>query len=343
MKKRVLSAIVVAFLLLFGACSAKQEEPSVIIPNGVKETCQMSGSYISGDGETVIHYLLHLYQDGTLVMECHKNRAGTWYEDEEGVLQMTIDEASYSAPKSKSAKRYIFYFKDRVGDEDVEIKMQSETDAVEVAREKDEAMIKYYADRIAELVKQFENRNGEIIFYGGSNFVKWSSLEEDMAPYPVQNKSFGGSNDVTRNFYVDELIVASAPKILVTFNDTNNWTSGQSLEMVLTYREEMLNDLHRKLPNTVILYLSNTPNPLRYFGDYHEKCVQSDEWTREYCEEHEGFEYLDIVSALTKNGEPVEEYWISDQLHLSQEGYAALAPVVKEKLDEICERYGIEF
>lgn len=49
-------------------------------------------------------------------------------------------------------------------------------------------------------------RRGEIVFYGASNFARWTEMETDLAPYPVQNHGFGGSADKDLMFYADRLL-----------------------------------------------------------------------------------------------------------------------------------------
>ena len=316
---------------------------SVAVPADKEETYLFSGTWVSDDDETVIPILVHLYEDGTLVLEAHENKAGGWTKNADGSLSLTIDGEPYTAKYSENLKTMFFRYNGTMGTEEFSVQMTVARDPIVVAKENDEAIIRAFASEVKRLIQFYDGRTGEIIFYGGSNFAKWETLAEDLAPYPVQNKSFGGSNDVSRNYYMQELICDSEPKILVMFNDTNNWTSGQTLETVTSYRETMLDELQKRIPDCVVLYLSNTPNPLRYFGEYHDKSVASDEWTKEYCESHPNMEYLDIVTPLTQNGQPVAAYWQADNLHLTETGYQVLAQVVRAKLDEICATYGIAF
>ena len=354
MKK--LSLMLLSGLLLLAGCTAsfgstdvaetadleiEADQRFVTVPADKEEQMIFTGQWMSDDEETVIPITVHLYTDGTLIAESHEMLAGYWSENEDNTILLQIGENSYTAKYSMNT--YFFRYRGTLGEEEFEVQLTVPEDPEKVAERNNQVIISAFKGTVKDLVNEYEGHEGEVIFYGGSNFVKWENLAEDMAPYPVQNKSFGGSNDATRSAYLQELIYDAKPKILVTFNDTNNWTSGQTMEMITSFREKMLDEIHEKLPDCVVLFLSSTPNPLRYFGEYHSVSVESDEWTKAYCDSHEGFEYLDVVMPLTDNGQPVDVYWQADHLHLTEEGYAVLAPVVKAKLDELSIKYGLSF
>lgn len=330
-------------LLTLAACGEK--EPTAIELKDLEEAYRLTGTYLSPDQETVIHYALHCYVDNSLVLECHQNRGGTWSENSEGALELTIDGASYTAPKSQYTGKYAFKLKDMIGKEEVTIRLESAMDESVGGTQTDELLIRTYEKTVEEMVSKFADRDGEVIFYGGSNFVKWSTLEDDMVGYPIQNKSFGGSNDATRYHFIQELIYDSSPAIVLYMSSSNDWTRGQSLEDVVEFKQKMFDEMAEKLPNTVFIILSSTPNPLRYYGEYQEKMQGCDQWTAEYCAGHENFECLEVASALSLNdgAEPNRELWLDDDLHLNEAGYEILAQIVREKLDEVCETYGITF
>ena len=352
--KRLTLLLLCFMMILPLACSTQSAVPEsvsemeptavpVLVPTDKQEVYSFGGSYELDDAVTVLPYILHCYADGTLVLECHENLAGSWDAVSDTELHIVIDGTDYTAKYSEIFKIFSFRYKDIFDGEEISLQLQTVRDPAEVAKETNDAMIASAQKDVKRMVEAYAGHEDEIVFYDASHFVRWKTLEADMAPYPVQNKSFGGSNDVSRYYYMKELVYDANPKILVTLNDTNNWTSGQTLDMVLPFREKMLKELREALPDVVVIYLSTPPNPLRYFGAYHDNCVQSDLWTQEYCESHDGFVFLDIATPLTDNGNPVDAYWCSDHLHLSEEGYAILARVVKAKIDEICAQYSISF
>ena len=59
-----------------------------------------------------------------------------------------------------------------------------------------------------------EERQGEIIFYGASNFRLWPEMEDDLSEYKVQNHAFGGSTDKLLVEYADKLLYPYNPSIV---------------------------------------------------------------------------------------------------------------------------------
>lgn len=344
--KRYLGSLLVALagaVLLFAltACGSEQVE----VPEDKEEAYTFTGSHISEDKTTVVNYILHCYTDNTLVLECHQNRGGTWSEDAENGLELTIGSEHYTAKKSQYTGKLSFKFNDTIGSQPLTVRLETAMDDSLAGTETDQMLIEVYADTVKEMVRTYAGREGEVIFYDASNFVRWETLEDQMEGYPIQNKSFGGSNDVSRQHYAKDLIYDSKPAILVTINDSNNWTRGQTLEEVTAFRQTFFDEMGVQLPDTVFVILSSTPNPLRFFGEYHDKMVGSDQWVQDYCAGHENFEYLDVVVPLSleDGAAPNPELWIEDDLHLNQAGYDILGRMIREKLDEICAARGITF
>ena len=198
---------------------------------------------------------------------------------------------------------------------------------------------------ISKIVNKYSNRpQGEIIFYGGSNFRRWATVESDLSEYPIQNKAFGGSDDIERFAEADKLIYPSKPTILVYMSSSNDWTGGRSSEEIIAFKQNMFEEMAQELPDTVFVILSSTPNPLRYFGEYHDGMVQVNQWLEEYCQAHERFEYLDVVTPLTQeDGTANEAIWGSDRLHLNEDGYRLLTEVMRSALQSVCEKHQIPF
>lgn len=338
-RKTIAMLAMCALLLCLAACG----EAAVEVPEGKEEAYSFTGTWLSEDKETVVNYILHCYTDQTLVMECHENEGGTWQENEDGSLTLTIGGVTYESSKSAYTGKYSFRFNDKIGSQELTVRLETASDDSKAGSETDEMLIQVYANEVHEMVRQYQGRQGEIIFYGGSNFVKWETLEKDMEGYTVQNKSFGGSNDPVRYHFIQELIYDSEPAVMVYMSSSNDWTSGKSLEEVVAFKEQMFNEMGEKLPDTVFVILSATPNPLRYFGEYHEKMVGCDQWIKEYCEIHDNFEFLDVVPALSlDNGaNPNATIWIEDSLHLNADGYEILTGVVRDKLATVCDSYGL--
>ena len=68
-----------------------------------------------------------------------------------------------------------------------------------------------------EADKAMGNMDGSILFIGSSSFALWDSLSTDMAPFPVKNRCFGGSNLSDVRHYLDRIIGKHRPCAFVLF------------------------------------------------------------------------------------------------------------------------------
>ncbi len=339
-------------LSLVSACADKPApEPAaaepiaapVAVPTGKTEAYTMTGTWISDDEQTVVPLTLHLYEDGTLVLECHENKAGSWEKDAEEKLHITIGADSYVSSYSEANKGYGLRIRDMLGEEEISVYLCEPQDPKKIAEENNQNLIQ-------SLEKSFANEApsdipaGAIVFYGGSNFVKWTTLEDDLAGYPVVNRSIGGSNDPVRKHFFAERVQRLAPAVVFYMSSSNDWTSGQDKDEIKSYKQAFFDEMAEALPDTVFVILSATPNPLRYFGEYHDGMVEVDAFTKAYCETHPQFEFLNVVPALSLSdgAEPNPDLWQSDKLHLNADGYAILTALVRGELEHL-EQNGLQF
>lgn len=296
-----------------------------------------TGYYISEDKETIANYVIKCHKDGTLDLESDENKTGNWETVDDEKIMLTIAGENYEALPNADETYYNFTYETKMGEVDLEIAMHCKVGNLSTFNELDR--IDTFRSFVEQLVKKYEGTEGGIIFYGGSNFVKWTTLEEDLSEFPIYNKSFGGSSDATRSYYAPQLLYGSNPDVIVFMSSTNDWTDGSTLKEVIEVKKKLYEDAAKNLPNTAIVIMSATPNPLRYFGEYHDGMVSCDEWLKTYCDEHENFYFVDCKTVLAANGgtEPILEYWIEDQLHLTEKGYGQLAQLMRTELGRICQ------
>ncbi len=343
-------------LSLLAVCCGKAEQPAaaapavavsgetstvsaVDVPTDKAEELTLSGKWVSDDEQTVVPLTLHLYTDGTLVLECHANKAGTWRAEEGGSYRILIGKEEYTVRYSETTRSHFVRINEQIGSESFTVQLTEVRDPALIAEENNRALIEQLEKGFAaETVSDIPA--GAVVFYGGSNFVKWTTLEEDLAGYPVVNRSIGGSNDPVRRHFFDERVRSLSPSVVFYMSSSNDWTSGQDKDEIKTYKQQLFDEMAAALPDTVFVILSATPNPLRYFGEYHDGMIEVDAFTKAYCETHEQFTFLNVVPALSReNGtEPNPDLWQSDKLHLNADGYAILTALVREELEQLKEQ-----
>lgn len=165
-----------------------------------------------------------------------------------------------------------------------------------------------------------DERQGEIIFYGASNFRLWTEMENDLADFKVQNHGFGGSTDKDLVQRSDRLLYPYNPKIVVFQTGSNDYvglpgSDDEKVEACMAYKREMFAEFHERLPEAKFVIMSGLLLPGR--SQYTELTQRINAELERLCEETDYLYFVD-ASVMTFNGETYsEELFIEDGIHLN--------------------------
>jgi len=185
---------------------------------------------------------------------------------------------------------------------------------------------------------------GIIVFTGSSSIRYWKSLKEDMAPLPVMNRGFGGSQIHQVTHYADRIVLPHQPRAVVFYAGENDMAGlffsrkRTPVEIRDAYRE-FCQKIHRALPEVPIYHISTKPpkRRLRLWPAMQE----ANQLVREYCASDRRLHYIDIVPAmLDAEGKPRRDVFKWDGIHLNEKGYAIWKSIVRPILAEAFLRSG---
>lgn len=173
-------------------------------------------------------------------------------------------------------------------------------------------------------------QNG-IVFYGSSSIRFWKSLSADFPGLPVINRGFGGSRMDQCVMYLDRAVVPLKPRAIFVYAGDNDLAAGHSVDRVVADTHEFVYEVHRKLPQTKVYYLSIKPSPSR--AQFLAKVKDANARIKAMAEKDD-FTFVDVATPmLDGDGQPREELFIKDRLHMNEKGYAiwkdVIAPYVK--------------
>ncbi|MCF0112669.1 MAG: hypothetical protein HUJ60_01660 [Bacilli bacterium] len=179
--------------------------------------------------------------------------------------------------------------------------------------------------REREIVKKYDanERKGEIVFYGASNFRLWKEMDEDMLPYVVQNHGFGGSTDKDLMERADRLLYPYDPSVVVFQTASNDYakTSGTDEEIynsVTNSKKTMFETFHEKMPNARFVVIAGILMPGR--SQYDGIVSRVNAYLKEYCEKAPHMYYVDSEAmTVDENGQHKTDMFISDGIHLTHE------------------------
>ncbi|MEO7834201.1 MAG: GDSL-type esterase/lipase family protein [Ginsengibacter sp.] len=182
----------------------------------------------------------------------------------------------------------------------------------------------FYSD-----IKSFEKQDSihfppsnEILFVGSSSFTKWTDVQDYFPSYPIVNRGFGGSSlpDVIR--YADEIIFPYHPKQIVIYCGENDLAASDTVtaQIVFARFKVLFEMIRKKLPNVPIDFVSMKPSPSR--ENLMPKYVEGNLLIKKFLQKKKKASFINIYDAmLDKNGKPMKDIFIGDNLHMNAKGY----------------------
>lgn len=184
-------------------------------------------------------------------------------------------------------------------------------------------------------------RQGEIIFYGASNFRLWTDMEEDLSEYKVQNHAFGGSTDKLLVEYADKLLYPYNPSIVFFQTGSNDYvslsgTDEEKVKACMEYKKQMFDTFHEKCPNAKFVVMSGLLLPGR--SEYTELTQKVNDELEKYCDSKDYMYFVDSEDMTYQNGEYREDLFIKDGIHLNHTGQLLWRDeYIKPALDKVIE------
>ncbi len=167
------------------------------------------------------------------------------------------------------------------------------------------------------------SRQGEIVFYGASNFRLWTEMETDLAGYKVQNHGFGGSTDKDLIDRADTLLYPYLPSIVVFQTGSNDYvslsgTDTEKVALCIQAKEEMFAAFHQQLPNAKFVVMSGLLLPGR--SQYTALTQMVNDELEKLCAQYEYMIFVDAEQMTFDGVHYQKDLFISDGIHLNRKG-----------------------
>ena len=164
---------------------------------------------------------------------------------------------------------------------------------------------------------------GAILFVGSSSFTKWTDVQQYFPSYKIINRGFGGSElkDVIR--YENDIIFPYHPKQIVIYCGENGFAYSDTVTVATVTGRfvQLFNDIRARWKNIPIVYVSMKPSPSRH--KLMPKYSEANEWIKSYLKHKDHTAFVDVFHAmLNAKGEPLNNIFVEDNLHMNAKGYA---------------------
>lgn len=173
---------------------------------------------------------------------------------------------------------------------------------------------------------------GGIVFVGSSSVRLWD-VKKAFPNLPVINRGFGGSQTDDVVHFFERIVVPYEPCAVVFYSGDNDLNSGKSPEQVAEDFQALAKKMREQLPNARFYVVSIKPSPARW--KLFETQTKANKLILQYClDVGDGPVFVDVVPPmLGADGQPREELFVKDRLHMSPAGYTIWNDAMRPHLD----------
>ena len=222
-----------------------------------------------------------------------------------------------------------------VTDEDVTITEAAETDADgHVIGSADDPEIRKWEPDIAALVARDADGipDDAILFVGSSSIRLWDSIDEDMAPWPVIQRGYGGAALLDVRHYAPRLVENHNPRAIVLFagNDIKGSPRDRTPDQVANLFVEVCERLRNGDADRPIFYVGVTPTPQRF--RLWPQIDAANDQVEAICEATPHTYFIPTDDIYIVDGQPNLALFGDDNLHQNADGYARWSDRIKTRL-----------
>lgn len=167
--------------------------------------------------------------------------------------------------------------------------------------------------------KEHPPAEGGIMFLGSSSIRMWK-VDKWFPDLPVVNRGFGGSQIADSLFYAERIVAVRKPAVIVFYAGDNDIAAGKSPEQVFADYQAFVAKIHKLLPETKIVYIAIKPSIKRW--NLVKTMRKANQMIEDLSSKDALLEYIDVdTPMLGADGQPCEELFLKDGLHMTDAGY----------------------
>jgi lysophospholipase L1-like esterase len=188
----------------------------------------------------------------------------------------------------------------------------------------------WYEDEVKRLEKEGSEirYEPETIFYGSSTIRLWTSLNTDFESLKPINLGFGGSTLAACVWFFERIMTPYNPKKLVVYAGDNDLGDGRHPEEVFIFFQQLVVKANNRFGDIPCYFISLKPSVSRWNMADQFKFTNNLIET-EIIKHNNNWHFINIFKdMMDAQGKPQKEYFVSDGLHLSEQGYQLWKKVI---------------
>ena len=192
-----------------------------------------------------------------------------------------------------------------------------------------------YTAEVAKFALQPVPAPGGVLLVGSSNFRKWTNAVTDLAPLPVTNRAFGGSQTSHQLMFFDQVVPPCRPGLVVWYCGSNDIKGKKDATSILERTEEWISRVKQMDSAAAVLLVSVIRAPQKHRDGQVAVVDAVNRGYEEIARSKEGVFYVDVNAALqSPTGESRAELYVEDGLHLNGEGYHQMTTLLKPAIEK---------
>ena len=202
-----------------------------------------------------------------------------------------------------------------------------------------DAAVKKWEKEILKLEQRDQQQpdpENALLFIGSSSIRRWDSIASDMKPYPVIQRGYGGAKFSDVAIYAERLITPHKYRGLVIFvgNDVQGKESDKTPEEFEKLVRYVVNVSLRHQPKRPVFLIEITPTAKRFAA--WPTIRKANARLREVALSTPHTYFVATASHyLTAEGNPKDELFVDDKLHLNAAGYRLWASLIRRRLEDV--------
>jgi len=193
-----------------------------------------------------------------------------------------------------------------------------------------------YTAEVAKFATLPAPQPGGVVLVGSSNFRKWTNMVTDLAPLPVANRAFGGSQTSHQLMFFDQVVPPCRPALIVWYCGSNDIKAKKDAASILGRTEGWIIRVKQMDPSVGVLLVSVIRAPQKHRDNQIDTVDAVNRGYEEIARTKDGVFYVDVNPALQNSvGDSRAELYVEDGLHLNVEGYHQMATLLKPAIEKV--------
>ncbi|MEQ1825996.1 MAG: GDSL-type esterase/lipase family protein [Pirellula sp.] len=173
-----------------------------------------------------------------------------------------------------------------------------------------------------------------ILCLGSSSFRLWNTIGDDLAPYKMLRRAYGGAKYCDLAIHSPQLIHGLDYKAVLIFvgNDITGSELDKTPEEIVRLSSIVISTIRSHKPNVPIFLVAVTPTPSRF--KHWSRIQQANRSLETMAKSQSNVFFVRTEDKyLTDKNEPRPELFGKDMLHQNADGYKLWASIIRKSLD----------